>query len=453
MAWNHSSNFELRGASSGRVSRRTLLWAVPSVAFYVAGGSRILGEFTDARTPLYSSTLAIGDDQRRLLVPADEDWTGYGSRVSRDAVQYLELRRQETKWQEQGHVSGSPGQLGHDAAQAALLDLRALTVGSGGVVAAWSRHWRYVWPRDSAFVVAALAATGHTVDAAALLGFLQRVQAADGTFQARYDPITERAPDHRGVQLDGLGWSLWGLSKWASALSAETRDRQLRQFVPLLDRSASACLRLTSGGTTLPPVSPDYWEIKTSEMTLGNAALFLVGFQAAARLYEMLGDHGRSAELAEAGRRYRAVITRHFAEHGYPRHPGGKSRDIAVAFLLPPFVDEIDRDVLTAWRLAGTELRRPAGGLAPGVRWRQDGVSWTPGTAVFALTEATVDDPDNSPRWLDWLLAHRTPAGSFPEKVLKNGRPAAVAPLAWTSAAVVLALETAARHPHPEHVA
>ena len=37
--------------------------------------------------------------------------------------------------------------------------------------------------------------------------------------------------------------------------------------------------------------------------------------------------------------------------------------------------------------------------------------------------------------------AHRTSAGALPEKVLADGSPAAVAPLAWTAATVLLTLD------------
>jgi len=40
------------------------------------------------------------------------------------------------------------------------------------------------------------------------------------------------------------------------------------------------------------------------------------------------------------------------------------------------------------------------------------------------------------------LSAHRTPDGALPEKVLADGSPAAVAPLAWTAATVVLTAAT-----------
>ncbi|MGB2935412.1 MAG: hypothetical protein WBB91_09065, partial [Nostocoides sp.] len=39
---------------------------------------------------------------------------------------------------------------------------------------------------------------------------------------------------------------------------------------------------------------------------------------------------------------------------------------------------------------------------------------------------------------VDWVAAHRTGAGSIPEKVLYDGRPAEVAPLGWSSALAVL---------------
>jgi GH15 family glucan-1,4-alpha-glucosidase len=39
---------------------------------------------------------------------------------------------------------------------------------------------------------------------------------------------------------------------------------------------------------------------------------------------------------------------------------------------------------------------------------------------------------------LRWLDQHRTAAGSLPEKVLRDGQPASVSPLAWTAAAVVI---------------
>jgi GH15 family glucan-1,4-alpha-glucosidase len=145
---------------------------------------------------------------------------------------------------------------------------------------------------------------------------------------------------------------------------------------------------------------------------------------------------------AVAADRLAATVRARFGP-GYPRRPGGARRDAAITFLLPPFVEGTpDPALLGAWRAVQLEARRPAGGLAPGAGWKEDGVSWTPETALFALTAAATGDRPTARRWLTWLAAHRTTEGALPEKVLADGTPAAVAPLAWTAASVVLTAAT-----------
>ena len=80
--------------------------------------------------------------------------------------------------------------------------------------------------------------------------------------------------------------------------------------------------------------------------------------------------------------------------------------------------------------------------MAPGTDWHDQRVSWTPETALFALSSAAAGDRANAERWLDWLAAHRTAVGSLPEKVDADGRPAGATPLAWTDALVLLTLAT-----------
>src|SRR5699024_49610 len=94
-----------------------------------------------------------------------------------------------------------------------------------------------------------------------------------------------------------------------------------------------------------------------------------------------------------------------------------------------------------------TELARGGGGIAPGASWRDDGISWTPSTSLLALALARAGEHDQAREVLGWLADHRTEAGSLPEKVLFDGRPAAVAPLAWTAADVPLGIETLIRSP------
>jgi len=98
----------------------------------------------------------------------------------------------------------------------------------------------------------------------------------------------------------------------------------------------------------------------------------------------------------------------------------------------------VDQTVLRAWDQAPVLMARPGGGLAPGGSWRRDGISWTNVTASRAMTAAFIGHRDEAMARLHWLDQHRTAAGSLPEKVLPNGQPASVAPLAWTAAAVVI---------------
>ena len=89
---------------------------------------------------------------------------------------------------------------------------------------------------------------------------------------------------------------------------------------------------------------------------------------------------------------------------------------------------------------AARQMARPNGGYAPGGDWRDDGVAWTPETAVLAGAWATSPTTrERAVETLRWLAEHRTSAGSLPEKVLDDGSPAGPSPLAWTAAVTLTA--------------
>ena len=321
---------------------------------------------------------------------------------------------------------------------AALLDLYALSQPEGLPVAGPAGPWRYIWPRDSALAAAALARTGHASDAERIVAFWGRVQPASGVFAARYRPDGS-VPDDRGEQLDGTGWALWGTREVAAGLPEGERAAFVRRHRGLIDRSANTALAKISR-TGLPPASADYWEVREWRTTLATAALLNAGLESAAELYGVADDPAAQATARAGAARLAAGIDRFFGPLGYPRRLGGRAStvDLGVSFLLPPFRAETRSDVVRSWRNAAVAMRRPAGGLAPGGSWRQDGISWTTATSSYALTAACLGDRKEVVHWLRWLDQHRTPAGSLPEKVTASGRPAAVAPLAWTSAAVIL---------------
>lgn len=375
-----------------------------------------------ADLPLAADGVVPGPEGEPLAVRASEE-TGDGSALAR-----------QDAWLAAGLVPG--GEVYRALAERALRDLDLLVGPDGAVLAAAEPGWDYVWPRDASFVAVALARTGHPADALAVLEHLARLHATspDGVFEARYLPDGSGAvPDGRARQLDGCGWVGWAAGEWF----AVTGDLDgAERLAPML-RGCLAAVDAEIGPDGLPGPWSDYWEVAERVPTLGTVAALLTGSRAVVPLARALGDDALAARAEALAVRLAEGVARFAPE--YPRHLGGSARDTAVAFLMPPFAAP-DQEVARAWADAQVGMRRPAGGLAPGEAWRADGVSWTPTTAVFALTAAASGERDTALAWLEWLAGHTTVRGSLPEKVLGTGEPASVAPLAWTAALVLLTL-------------
>ena len=387
----------------------------------------LLGErfWNQSHPPLYGMTLGILNDGSVAQVSLPVDLVN-GSRVVDGGSSSAELAARQHHWLKSGRVPAITELNRSTMIEDALLDLNTLSLAHGVPVASWEPAWRYVWPRDSALVASALARTGHRDDAYALLDFVQAVQPSSGIFQASYLPDGSGPAEARGVQLDGTGWALWALSQVVAQEKTDSDRRLLTaRYSKLLQRSSSALLALTAGGSRLPPVSADYWETKESQVTLATCAAVLMGLRSSQTLYGLLNSP-LAAPMEKAADHFQQLVLEAFASDGFPRHLGGsrQSVDLGVAFLLPPFGNVTDARVLTSWRASNRYMARPAGGLAPGGSWRRDGISWTLPTAIYAIVEACQGMRSEAVASLEWLDSHRTPLGSLPEKVLAVGSPA-----------------------------
>src|SRR3954452_8181053 len=424
-------------AARGLRARPAVL-ALAAVAVCLAAAAVPVRPFGTTRPPLLTAAVAVGADGRLVpLSPAAAGALAPGTRVL--ATAGIDRVSAQRDWLAAGSVPGEDGPYG-DLVADALLDLDTLTLPDGAALAAWPEPWRYVWPRDASFVAAAFAAAGHRDDALRVLEYLQALQPASGVFQARYRPDGTGPPDARGQQSDASGLVLWASARLvAQTPDAAGRAAVLERLRPLVDRSTAALLRLTGGRRGLPPPSGDYWEVRDDRLSLGTAAPIAAGLAAAADLYAAAGEPGRARAGAARATALYAAIDRAFGRTGYPRYLGDTQPDASIAFLLPPFRREVRPAVLATWRYAALGMRRPAGGLAPGAAWPDDGVSWTPETALFALTAAASGQRGPAEHWLAWLRDHCTTFGALPEKVLADGSPAGPAPLTFTAAPLVLA--------------
>lgn len=432
-------------------SRRTVLRGLGAVSVLGALGAgghhlyRAVRPEVDPRTviPLYSQTVAYGGDERRILVGASAPHheLAPSSRLTTAVPAPAEVVRRARRfwdataaWRARVGDDPAPGGSGSLAslAESAIQDLWVLTDQLPAPVAAWTPHWRYVWPRDAAFCAVALARIGHAETALDVLEHLQSLQHPDGWFEARYVPGTERAPDDRPRQFDGTGLLLWAASAVWNSAEASRRGAVADRLAPLITTSQQTLLEATRDGERMPPISPDYWEVRERSVTLGIMAATLAGLRGA---HTVTGED-RAGDAADA---LTALLTSTFGAHQYQRYRRGGGADSARAFFAATGCGGIiGTRLLTSLR---TELARGGGGIAPGASWRDDGISWTPSTSLLALALARAGEHDQAREVLGWLADHRTEAGSLPEKVLFDGRPAAVAPLAWTAANVLLAIE------------
>ena len=337
--------------------------------------------------------------------------------------------------------AGGTGREGRDSRE--TLPPGAEVFPPGAVVAAPMSIWRYVWPRDAAFAAAALSAVNLADEALGVLGNLASWQRADGGFEARYTS-SGRVPDNRPAQADGAGWFLWAAGRLLAdgVPAADLRDRL---GVPLA-RAASRLLGITDTPSHLPAASPDYWEVAETVLTLGTAAPVLLGLEAATALARAGLDLGGPAQaLAERVTAVRSAMERNFAP-AWGRHLRRDDVDAAIALVLPPFTRPL-AGARTVRQTAAARMHRPTGGLAPGAGWRDDGISWTPETALMAWSALSLGMEEEGTRLLAWLEAHRTATGALPEKVLADGAPAGPAPLAWTCALILLATASRAEAP------
>jgi len=353
-------------------------------------------------------------------------------------------------WLAAGSVPGT-NPATRSMAQRALLDLHLSTRPDGAVVAGWYPGWDYAWPRDSSWVAVALAVTGHDADAVRVLTFLQREQGRDGTWAARYQPGGGPVRDGRPVELDAVGWVPWAVWSWYQAGHRASRRasdwdwarQELSRLWPMVSAAADAAEQSLSPGG-LPAAATDYWEDGT-QVTLGTAAPLLTGLRAASDIASALGRAQAAQRWADDAARLATAIQASFGCYGFNRLPDDSSGpDASVTFLGPPFGPggaALDR----AEDAAERGLTLPSGGLLPGADWPGNTtMAWTAETAFFALFDASTGENGRAAALLSWLAAHRTPLGALPEQVTAAGQPASVAPLAWTDAAVLLALSAQA---------
>ncbi|PYG00222.1 hypothetical protein SAMN05216184_104163 [Georgenia satyanarayanai] len=391
-------------------------------------------ETAGARFVPGSSVLELADGSW-LYLPDGADAPVVVPAEHPDALAQVEESR---TWLASGSVPGRT-ETEREMAERALLDMRLLLQDNGAVAAAWHTIWRYSWPRDSAFTAVAFARAGFTEEALRILRYNAGTQRPDGTWEARTLLDGSGPPDARGWQLDANGWVPWATWQYLQTASAAERDAALGELYPTVRAAADyAAGSLDENG--IPPARPDYWESDYPAPNLGTAAPLLAGLRSAAAVAELAGEEDDAARWFAAADRLQRGIDLSFGVIGYQRTVvRGSGKDSAVTWLAPPFnpvTPAVRAELDTTWQV----LVQDTGGVQPGERWGDD-MTWTPETMFFALAWAADGQDAKAERVVEWMDAHRTPVGAYPEKVGPDGNPAAVSTLGWTASLTVLTLE------------
>jgi len=344
-------------------------------------------------------------------------------------------------------IPGSNGPY-REMSRTALLDIHSLRHPNGAVQGAASPYWAFVWPRDNALVVVALALCDQLHEAWASLAYVYSVQEADGQWEARYLPDgSGRVPDARGRQDDGIGYTLWATWILAQMSPKPLRDSQLPSLRAGILKAVCAARSVLDVHTGLPRTSQDYWEMDQDEPSLGVAAPLAIGLRAGAALADLLNEQGVRRDADSTANALFSTISNVYGPRGFERFPSGGGLDASVVFLLPPFVPDVVNGrpeaivgARRAWDASRTRLQVANGGLRPGEQWPDASTAWNPQVSLFALVAAANGEHQIAHDYLSWMNEHRTRLGSLPEKVTAHGHPAAVAPIATVAAAVLIAL-------------
>lgn|GEM_PF-1008774 len=238
-------------------------------------------------------------------------------------------------------------------AEVAALDRRSHLVFSclsdrqtGGVLAGpevdpWferSGGYGFVWPRDLAFILLALLASGRRDLALPALRWLVGAQGEDGLWLQRNWTDGRLAPSW-GTQLDETGAVLVACEQAWQALGDERLDADLW---PAMARGADALVATLDPDTGLPAPSMDLWEERVGVHAF-TAATSCAGLRAAA-LTAQRHDPDRAGSWREAAERVRAGIDEHLwsETHGRYLRSVDVAREDAAGAPTPPCYDLLD---------------------------------------------------------------------------------------------------------------
>jgi hypothetical protein len=307
-----------------------------------------------------------------------------------------------------------------------------------------SGGYGYSWPRDGAYLSAALGAFEFRDRVEHYFRFLTETQDASGAWWQRYLSTGHAGPSWGRIQIDEPATAL------ASAYVHFRRTRDhlwLENFWPTLKKGLSFLEEFHSGDPMGLP-SHDLWEERMGIHAYSLAAVasaFLTGAYLAGELMES----DAQAKYHEMGRRISAVITDRFVSQDGPIHRSLMSgqpdsvADVSMLGLIRPFGIIHKRHAIAQRILDSVRdqlWHKPTGGI---IRYVGDtyrgGNPWVLTTLWLGYVELTMGHYAEARENFRWSMSKATSLGLFPEQVHRDtGKPFWVIPLGWSHAMFLL---------------
>jgi len=337
--------------------------------------------------------------------------------------------------------------------------------------------YSYMWPRDGALVADAFDRAGYPSLAQRFFDFAARLLKREGYFLHKYHPDRSLASswhpwvDAAGrkvlpIQEDETALVLWALWRHFERYRGVEEVQPL--YRTLIVPAAEFLASYRDPETGLPLPSWDLWEERRGVMTF-TAATVWAGLDAGARFATSFGDSELAERYATAAAEVRAAILEHLWDEATGRFlrlylPPGEAGGEAVRDSTPDsslfglhflgLLDPDDPKLVATLETVRTALwvRTEVGGLArySGDYYHAVTHDWerVPGNpwfiaqcwlASWQIARAeTTEELAEAMKPLEWVTAHATSAGLFPEQVHPySGMPLSVTPLTWSHAEFV----------------
>ncbi|MGZ3688861.1 MAG: glycoside hydrolase family 15 protein [Bdellovibrionota bacterium] len=317
-----------------------------------------------------------------------------------------------------------------------------------------SGGYGFSWPRDGAYLAAALGAFGFRDRVEHYFRFLEETQDVSGAWWQRYLATGHAGPSWGRIQIDEPATVIGA----ASQHFRRTGDLfWLEKIWPTLKRGLDFLEAFHSEPHPMGLPSHDLWEERMGVHAYSLAAVS-AAFLSGASLARELSDRVAQRHYHRLARESRRLLIERFTPVDGPirrafianywdlQHGGGywdEVPDVSMLGLIVPFQTHRKRDRISNRLLDQIRSRlwcRTVGGL---MRYEGDvyrgGNPWILTTLWLAIAELGLSNIQEARELFQWVMSKSTVLGMFPEQVHREtGQPFWVIPLGWSHAMYLL---------------